>query len=125
MFTGLKKNNIKIALNTGYSKEIQEKIIDKLKLNEYIDDYISSDMVPSGRPAPYMINKLMSNLDINNPNIVMKVGDTPNDILEGQNARCGYVLGVLSGSSTLKELKIHGPTDILSSIAELNDSLYY
>ena len=125
LFANLQKNNIKIALNTGYSYEIQKQIILKLKLNHYIDDFIASDMVPYGRPAPYMINRLMDNLNIDNPNVVLKIGDTPNDILEGKNARCGYTVGVLSGASTIKDLRPHYPTDILHNITELNDSLYY
>ena len=125
LFSNLKKNNIKITLNTSYSYVIQKQIIHKLNLNDYIDDYIASDMVPQGRPAPYMINRLMENLNIDNPNVVLKIGDTPNDILEGKNARCGYVVGVLSGSSKIQDLRPHCPTDILYDITELNDSLYY
>lgn len=125
LFANLNNNDIKIALNTGLSYEIQKQIILKLKLNYYIDDYITSDMVPHGRPAPYMINRLMDNLNIDNPNVVLKAGDTPDDILEGKNARCGYTVGVLSGASTIKDLRPYYPTDILHNITELNDSLYY
>ena len=49
-------NGLDIIDNTH---EIQKQIILKLKLNYYIDDFIASDMVPHGRPAPYMINRLM------------------------------------------------------------------
>ena len=119
LFNKLRNNNIKVALNTGYSKDIQELIINKLGLNDYIDDYISSDLVPAGRPKPYMIKKLMTNLDIKNANHVLKVGDTPMDILEGKNARCGYVVGVLSGNSSIPELNLFKPNDILNNIIEL------
>ena len=45
LFDNIRMKNIKISLNTGYSKEIQDSIIKKLNMNEYIDDYISSEEV--------------------------------------------------------------------------------
>ena len=41
-FNELRKDNIKIALNTGYNKEIQDILIYKLNLKYCIDDSISS-----------------------------------------------------------------------------------
>ena len=53
LFNSLREKNIKIVLNTGYSKEIQTSIIEKLHMNECIDDYISSEEVQRGRPYPH------------------------------------------------------------------------
>ena len=50
VFENLRNRNIKIALNTGYNYEIQNMIVERLQMGRYIDDYISSDMVKSGRP---------------------------------------------------------------------------
>ena len=68
-----------------FSKEIQTSIIEKLHMNECIDDYISSEEVQRGRPYPYMIHKLMERHNIENPNSVMKLG-IQKDVLEGINA---------------------------------------
>ena len=58
-FEKIKKHDDIVCLNTGYSEEIASQIINKLNLNEIIDNYICSDQVPKGRPYPYMINSLM------------------------------------------------------------------
>jgi len=57
-----------------------------------------------GRPAPYMIHRLMERHDIMNVKYVAKVGDTRNDMLEGKNAGCGINIGVLTGASSAGEL---------------------
>ena len=59
-------------------------------MNEFIDDYISSEEVKYGRPYPYMIHKLMERNNIINSQNVIKFGDTNNDVLEGINANCFY-----------------------------------
>ena len=103
LFNSIRKRDIKIALNTGYSKSVQESIIKKLNMYEFIDDYISSEEVKYGRPYPYMIYKLMEKHEIDNPQKVVKFGDTRNDILEGINARC-WSVGVLSGADGKNKL---------------------
>ena len=72
-FNLLREYDIKICLNTGYNKDIQNLLIDKLELLDCIDDYISSEEVERGRPYPYMINKLMSRNNVNIPEEVIKI----------------------------------------------------
>lgn len=105
LFERLRYNGIKMTLNTGYPAELQEKIIDNFHMKDYIDDYISSEHTFRGRPAPYMIHRLMERQDIMNPDWVMKIGDTNFDMLEGKNAKCGLTVGVLSGAGTMKDLE--------------------
>ena len=103
----LRFNNVKVALNTGYPKNIQEKMLDHLKLRNCIDAYISSDQVRIGRPFPYMIYNLMEQCEVYNPKLVVKVGDTKNDILEGLNANIGLTIGVLSGAGKIEDFSSH------------------
>jgi len=117
LFNSLREKNIKIALNTGYSKEIQGAIIDKLRMGEFIDTYISSEEVKYGRPYPYMIYHLMEKCGIQNPKSVIKFGDTKNDILEGLNAQCLASVGVLSGAD--EEKHINGGDLILDSVMDI------
>ena len=116
LFNSLRETGIKIALNTGYNRDIQEKIIEKLYMKEFIDDYISSEDVKAGRPKPYMIEALRERNKIEKPKEVLKFGDTENDILEGVNAGCGLSIGVLSGAldefSDPKTLVIKNISDI-------------
>jgi len=118
LLNALRDNDKKIVLNTGYNKEIQNILINKFSLNKCIDDYISSEEVKVGRPYPYMIYNLMERNNIKNINQVIKIGDTPVDILEGRNAGC-FTIGVLSGASTYEELNAAGPNIIINDIMDI------
>lgn len=104
LFENWRMKGIKVALNTGYNKNFQKKIIKNLNLSESIDDFISSEEVKRGRPYPYMINKLMERNNIINARYVCKIGDTVNDMMEGKNANCGLTVGVLSGAGKIENL---------------------
>ncbi len=117
LFNEIRNKNIKIALNTGYPEEIQKLIINKLNMNEFIDNYVSSEEVMKGRPEPFMIQELMKRLNIENPKTVMKFGDTKNDVLEGLNANCLASVGVLSGAENETTLNI--TNDILNSVMDI------
>ena len=119
IFEEIRKKDIKIALNTGYSKEMQEQIINHLHMKDYIDDYISSEEVHRGRPSHFMIHKLMNNLNIDSSKEVIKIGDTRNDILEGLNARCCLSLGVLSGADNKTTLFHAGAQYVLNNVTNL------
>lgn len=118
-FCKIRENNIKIALNSGYSKDIQEIIIHNLHFKDIINDYISSDVVQKGRPEPYMINALMRRNCILGPDQVIKFGDTKNDILEGHNARCSESIGVLSGAGTREDFESVGASRIIDSVMKI------
>ena len=100
----IREKGIKVTLNTGYNKNIQTSIIDKLRMDEFIDDYISSEEVTKGRPYPYMIHKLMERNNVKSVNEVIKIGDTKNDVLEGINAKCKASIGVLTGADNYQLL---------------------
>lgn len=117
LFNSFRENGIKITLNTGYSKDIQENIIRTLNMDEFVDGYISSEDVKYGRPYPYMIYNLMEKFDVESPQEVIKIGDTVNDMLEGRNAHC-LTIGVLSGADSREKLnRCHY---ILESVMDLS-----
>ena len=118
-FNDIRKNGIKIALNTGYSVDIQETLLDTLNMCDFIDGYISSESVPHGRPEPFMINELMNRFKITDPSKVVKVGDTVADIVEGKNAKCGKVVGVLSGAETREKLMEAGADIVIDNIVDI------
>ncbi len=117
----LKARGIQIGLDTGFSKDIADVIIDRLgwKANGLIDYVVASDEVPEGRPYPYMIRKMMEAAGITDPLQVIKVGDTEVDINEGKNAGCLYSIGVTTGSFTREELMPFGPSHIIDNLQEL------
>ena len=103
-FQRLQFNGVKIALNTGYERNFQRKIINHFNMNDYVDDFISSGDVRMGRPYPYMIHRIMERNNIISVKHVAKVGDTRNDVLEGKNAGCGITIAVQTGAGTTTDL---------------------
>ena len=123
LFHNLKDRNIKVCLNTGYPEEIAECIINKLGFKGLIDGYIASNMVEEGRPAPYMINKLIADHNIKTSKNVIKVGDTVVDMAEGENVGVRYNIGVLTGVNNRDELWRGGADLVLPSIKDINKLL--
>lgn len=121
LFTSLKQKNIKVALNTGFTRRITDVILKKLEWNnnDLIDFVIASDEVPEGRPYPFMIQQLMQNSGIANAADVVKVGDTEVDVQEGRNAGCGLVVSVTTGAYTKEQLQGCNPDHIIDSLSEL------
>ncbi len=120
-FRWLHSQGIFVALNTGFTRLITEGILYRLgwKENPLIDEIICSDEVEQGRPAPFMINRIMENLGVSDPAEVMKVGDTEVDVLEGRNAHCGHVISVTTGAYTRNQLEHFNPDHIIESLSEL------
>lgn len=118
-FVQLKKMGIKIGLDTGFSRDIADIIISRLKWEDTVDYMVASDEVPNGRPYPDMIKKIMAELNITDPMEVAKVGDTEVDVNEGLNSGCKYTIGITTGAFTHAELLPYHPTHIIDDIAEV------
>ena len=119
-FDRLRINGVKVALNTGYPKKFQKKIIDHFNLEGRVDAWISSEEVRDGRPAPYMIHRLMEECHIPSVKNVAKIGDTVNDMKEGKNAGCELIIGVLSGADKKEDLIKHSNL-VINKITDLNE----
>ena len=61
----------------------------------------------------------MQHLDIQNVREVLKIGDTPADMLEGVNAGCRGVVGVLSGPRPGRPWGCYRHTHVIPSVKEL------
>jgi phosphonatase-like hydrolase len=121
-FARLRRAGIRVALDTGFSRDIAQLAIDRLGWGgerPAIDASVTSDEVPRGRPYPDMIHHLMKRCGVRDATRVAKVGDTPADLEEGRSAGCGLVVGVTSGSHTRAELARHPHTHLISSVADL------
>jgi phosphoglycolate phosphatase-like HAD superfamily hydrolase len=62
-----------------------------------------------------MIYKAMEMVGISDAKKVIKVGDTPNDMMQGKNAKCKWVIGVNSGAFTNQDLIDSGADFIVST----------
>lgn len=117
-FAKLRLGGIKVALNTGFSRDIVDVILRRLNWMEKIDASIASDESPRGRPHRDMIHLLMARLRVTDPRCVCKVGDTPVDLEEGANAGCGLIIGVTTGAFTRSQLEPFPHTHIVDSLSE-------
>jgi phosphonatase-like hydrolase len=115
----LRRNGYLIATTTGFDRAITVSIFRRLGWERYFVAMISSDDVARGRPSPYMLFHAMEAARIDRVAEVMAVGDTPLDLQAGNNAGLGAVVGVLSGASTLENLRREPHTHILPSVSSL------
>jgi phosphonatase-like hydrolase len=121
VFAALKAKGIKVALDTGFDRAITNVILDRVgwQQNGLIDAVATSDEVPFGRPYPYMIYRIMEELEIRSIQSVAKTGDTISDLEEGTNAGCRYVIGVTTGAYTREELEKGPHTHLVATLDEL------
>lgn len=125
LFEKLKAQGIRVALNTGFSRSTTDIIINRLGWLEknLIDGSIASDEAASGRPEPDMIEELRKRFAIHSPAEVIKVGDTPSDLLEGKNAGCGKTIGVLYGTHNRAELENYPHDYLAENIEDLTKAI--
>ena len=117
-FDRLRAAGIKVALNTGYPRQIADHLIKRMGFEGHIDGSLVSEEVGYGRPYPYMVHGLMKQLHIAKVQAVAKVGDTALDMEEGRNAGCTFVIGVLSGADDAPTLLKHGASAVVKTAVD-------
>lgn len=122
VFRWLHERDVKVATDTGFHKTINLAIMDRLGwLRDGLVDValdVQDVQGERGRPAPYMIFRAMEALGIERVADVVKVGDQPADMLEGTNAGCRGVVGVLSGPLQAAEIGAFPHTHLIASVAD-------
>lgn len=97
----LRASGIKIGSTTGYTQAMMDVVRPGAAAKGYVvDNLVTPDNLPAGRPAPYMIYKNMIDLAIPSVDNVVKVGDTIADIKEGVNAKV-WSIGIITGSNEM------------------------
>lgn len=95
----LRSRGIAIGASTGYFRAAAERVYRAAAAQGYRPDHcICTEEVPAGRPAPWMVFRIMEALGHFPPALVVKVGDTVPDIGEGLAAGA-WSVGVLRSSS--------------------------
>ncbi|WP_223651254.1 HAD family hydrolase [Hymenobacter psoromatis] len=135
LFAFLKSQGIRLALTTGFYREVTDLILRRLgwhvglnaqhrgSAQSVIDLSIASDEVAEGRPAPLMIQQAMQTFGITDPRQVWNVGDTPSDLESGRRAGCARSLGVVNGTHSHAQLAACPNDGLLASLAELQQQL--
>jgi len=116
-------HGIKVATDTGFHRVVVDALMDGLGwmrdglVDIAVDvEHIQGEM---GRPAPFMIFYAMTQLNVQSVHEVVKIGDTPADMLEGVNAGCRGVVGVLSGPRPVQAWGVYRHTHVIPSVADL------
>lgn len=122
-FDWLKGQNIKIALGTGFDRDLAELLIRNVGWADSFDAIVCNTDVAHGRPAPDLIFRAMEWTACRNPDRVATVGDTVSDLQAAEKARVRWSIGVLSGAHREDQLRPCRHTAIIDSVAELPDVL--
>lgn len=135
LFDYLRKNEINIALTTGFYRKVTDIILGKLDwlegLNEQrvgtvgsiIDVSIASDEVQFGRPRPDMILRAKSLLNLTDSHKVIAIGDTPSDLMAGSAANCFKTFGVTNGTHSQQQLIDYQNDGLFSSLTAFQNYL--
>ena len=124
----LRSEGLKIGSTTGYTCEMMDVVLLAAQAKGYYVDYCATpNLLPSGRPAPYMIFENMTKLAVSCLDTIVKVGDTIADIKEGVNAKV-WSVGVILGSNemglTEEETKALSVTELEARIEDVKERMF-
>lgn len=122
VFKWCHEQGIKVVTDTGFHRDVNTAIMDGLQWVEkgLVDLALDVESTHgTGRPSPYLIFHAMMTLGVQSVHEVIKIGDTPADLLSGYNAGCVANIGVLSGANRRETLEKFPHTHILPSVREL------
>ena len=121
IFQWLRGQGIRVALNTGFDRDITNLLLNALNWTDgTVDAVVCGDDVRQGRPAPYLIFHAMEAAQVTSVHQVVNVGDTVLDLEAGYQAGVRWNIGVLSGAHDRPLLARAPHTHLLQSIAELH-----
>lgn len=121
LFHALRRQGVRVVMNTGYDRRTAESLIGKIGWVKGVDydGLVTASDVSQNRPQPDMILLAMQQQNITDAQEVLKVGDSIIDIEEGRNAGCRYSIGITTGAHTFEQLESARPDFILHSLDEL------
>ncbi len=137
LFDWLRSHQIAIALTTGFYREVTDIILNRLGWHHGLDQtYVGTpdspiqvSVTPSeiygneGRPAPFMIQKAMYRLGIDDPKAVITIGDTPADLAAGRHAGCRYNYAVTNGTHSHGQLAQYPQDGLFADLAAFQQHL--
>ena len=117
----LQSKNIKTGLGSALTRDLFEKIFNRLPWDTSAFHYIGiAAEVGRSRPHPDMIFDMMKAVHVYSPDEFLKVGDTTADILEGKNAKV-RTAAILTGTQSDEILRSAGPDFIINKLGDLID----
>lgn len=117
----LKEKNINMAIVTNSRRWIAERDLKKFKITNYITEIMTgSDDMPS-KPNPDQLIELMKRFNSSKEE-TLYVGDSPNDIKTGKNAKV-KTIGIYSGWYSKEDLEKEKPDYLIKDISEIKEVL--
>jgi|HubBroStandDraft_1064217.scaffolds.fasta_scaffold186409_1 phosphoglycolate phosphatase len=113
-----------VCLTTGFAPETRDALLGALGWAGRAALVLSPADAGRGRPFPDMILTAVLRLGIDDVAAVAVVGDTTNDLLSGQRAGVGTVVGVLTGAHDKNQLATVVGAQIIDSVADLPALLF-
>lgn len=120
--SAFREQGLKTALVTSASREeVEHRFEGRSDLLDHFDFVVGRDSVKNMKPAPDGILLVARELGLPPGELVM-VGDMTFDVLAGKNATA-RTIGVLTGYGTRAELEAAGADLVVSSVAEIPETL--
>ena len=99
--TAARQRGLAIGSTTGYTRDIMDICLARAADQGLtVDALACAGDLPRGRPGPYLLWRVLTDLAVCPPEAVVKVGDTPADVEEGLNAGTWVVAVAACGNET-------------------------
>lgn len=119
----LRQRGLFLGGTTGYFREAALRCLEAARQQGFRPDAnVCADDVPAGRPAPWMVYRVMEQVGVFPTAAVLKVGDTRVDVEEGRNAGCWSVAVTASSNEmglTLAEFMGLAPEERAQRLADV------
>lgn len=117
VLSALKAKRIKIAVCSSNPHVTVERLLKRFRMISLVDVYVTMDDVRRGKPAPDILLLAARRLGLR-PSSIIVVGDSVYDVAAGKAAGM-RTAGVVSGASSLDQLKAGHPDFLLHSITQV------
>ncbi len=115
----LKQAGFTLALVTNKPSKFVPEILAKHGIDKYFVDVLGGDAFPEKKPNPVALNWLMEKHNCQ-PEEMLMVGDSKNDILAAKNAGCA-AFGLTYGYNHGEPIAASNPEFVADTIADLID----
>ncbi|TYQ18328.1 UNVERIFIED_CONTAM: phosphoglycolate phosphatase/pyrophosphatase PpaX [Acetivibrio alkalicellulosi] len=106
LFDVLMKNRIRIGLFTGRGLKVSNIILEKLKIKNYFDAFLTGDDTKKPKPDPEGIHMVLNRLD-SKPYESAYVGDFDVDIMASKAAGVMSILALWASNASTKLLELN------------------
>jgi phosphonatase-like hydrolase len=119
LLADLRRRDVRVALTTGFDAALMDHLLGAIGWRGLADTVVTGDDVPLGRPAPFLIYRVMERTGTVDAATVAVVGDTSLDLEAGHHARVRWNIGVWSGAHDRARLAAAPHTHLCASVLDV------